>query len=113
MTDSPVDLVRRFARVLVDRDLSALDQLLTRDCVDHDALPGLPGGAGGVKLKLALYLAQHADARSDLERVVELPDRRVEAYWTTTFASGEASRFCGMFSIEARRIAAFRVDRVG
>ena len=64
-------LVRRyFQRLLNEKDLSACDEVLAGDYVDHDALPGTPPGPHSVKEFVAGFLAEYPNMHVDVLDIV-------------------------------------------
>lgn len=100
-------LVERFVAALRSGALGELDSLLGEDFVDHDRAALQPPGPLGMKWKLALFRAQHPDARVEVESM-EPTEEGVVATWRTTArglggASGEATwRFRSRFVVGAR-----------
>jgi hypothetical protein len=109
-------LLQRFVGVLRTGALGELDVLLDEDFVDHDRAAGQPSGRVGMKWKLALFRAQHPDARVVLESVEATEDGLV-ATWSTTAtglggAVGDATwQFQGRFVVGARIRACALVSR--
>ncbi len=65
------DLARDyFQRVLNERDLSACDDLLASDYVDHDAPKNAQPGPQGIKDFMAQFLVDYPDLRVEIEDVV-------------------------------------------
>ncbi len=64
-------LVRRyFQRLLNEKDLSACDEMLSADYVDHDAPPGIPPGPHGVKEFVAGFLADYPTIHVDILDII-------------------------------------------
>jgi predicted SnoaL-like aldol condensation-catalyzing enzyme len=64
-------LVRRyFQRLLNEKDLSACDEMLSGDYVDHDAPPDTPPGPQSVKEFVAGFLAEYPNMRVDILDIV-------------------------------------------
>lgn len=68
--DPETTLRRYFQRVLNERDLSALDDLLAPDYIDHDAPPGSPAGPAPVRAYLSGFLSGYLDLRVTVEDVL-------------------------------------------
>jgi len=64
-----------FERLTRDRDLSACDELLSADYVDHDAPPDTPPGPGAAKLLLDAFLGHHPDLRVEIADLFGEGDR--------------------------------------
>ncbi|GIJ73911.1 VOC family protein [Virgisporangium ochraceum] len=63
----PADVVASyFHRLLVQRDLSACDDLLAPDYLDHDAPPGTPPGPAATRAYAERLFADHPDLRVDV-----------------------------------------------
>jgi hypothetical protein len=105
-------LVRRFGAVLDHGRIEELDEILAPACRDENPIAVQPAGREGVALKIALYRAQEPASRSRFVAIDE-GDDAVVAEWITEIPSAEPSRWRGRFTIEAARIAAFEVIRVG
>jgi steroid delta-isomerase-like uncharacterized protein len=99
-------LVREHYERLTNRkDLTAADEQLAPDFVDHDALPGLPGGPEGVKAWMRLLHGAFPDLSVEIEDLVAEGDRvAVRATWRGTHqgpfmgqaATGRSVQFGGM-----------------
>ena len=64
-------LVRRyFQRLLNEKDLSACDEMLSGDYVDHDAPPDTPPGPQSVKKFVAGFLAEYPNMHVDILDIV-------------------------------------------
>jgi hypothetical protein len=73
----PADVVTAyFHRLLVQRDLSACDDLLAPDYRDHDAPPGTPPGPAATRAYVERLFADHPDLRVDVGPPLTL-DRHV------------------------------------
>jgi uncharacterized glyoxalase superfamily protein PhnB len=69
-------VVGYFRRLLVQRDLSACDDLLSADYLDHDAPPGTPRGPHATRAYVERLLADYPDLQVTLGDPVTL-DRHV------------------------------------
>ena len=64
-------LVRRyFQRLLNEKDLSACDEMLSDDYVDHDAPPDTPPGPQSVKEFVAGFLAEYPNMHVDILDII-------------------------------------------
>jgi ketosteroid isomerase-like protein len=59
-----------FRRLLVERDLSVCDDLLSSDYVDHDAPVGTPVGPAATRAYVEAMLADYPDLAFEVEDVV-------------------------------------------
>jgi ketosteroid isomerase-like protein len=67
----PEQVVRTyFRRLLVERDLTVCDELLSSDYVDHDAPAGTPPGPAAIRAYVEILLADHPDLRFEVEDLV-------------------------------------------
>lgn len=87
MSEVNKSIVRRFVDEVVNRgDLGAVDELLSPNYLDHDALiPGLPGGREGAKRLYALLHAGFPDLEVTIEDFVAEGDRvALRSLWRGT-----------------------------
>jgi steroid delta-isomerase-like uncharacterized protein len=75
--------IQELEQVWSNADLGAIDRLYAADLVDHDAVPGLPPGAAGLKLFVAMFHEAFGDARFDLQVALEQGDL-VARRWAMT-----------------------------
>ena len=93
-TEENKALVRRFyADVFERRDLSALEQYLAADYVDHTPPPGVPAGIEGTRQWFGRLLAAFPDARVTVEDQIAEGDKVVARVGATGTQNGE---FMGM-----------------
>jgi predicted SnoaL-like aldol condensation-catalyzing enzyme len=89
----PAEVVRSyFHRLFAERDLTACDDLLAPDYVDHDAPPDTPPGPAATKAYVAQMLRRWPDLRVELHEVQA--DGRavtVRATWRGTDAATGAT----------------------
>jgi ketosteroid isomerase-like protein len=87
------EVVRRyFHRVFVERDLSACDELLAAEYVDHDAPPGTPAGPAATRVYIAQLLRDVPDLTVELNEIhADGGAVMVRASWHGTHRNG--SRF--------------------
>ena len=71
-----------FEEVWNKGDLDAVDDLMTRDFVDHAAPPGVPSGPEGAKQVFSMYRTAFPDFRLSVEDLVA-EDDKVVARWVT------------------------------
>ncbi len=81
-------LVREyFQRLLVEKDLSACDELLAPEFVDHDAPAGTPPGPDATRRFVAAFLTRHPDLRFEIEEMFAEESRvALRATWIATDA---------------------------
>lgn len=89
MALDPAAVVRGyFHRLLVERDLSACDDLLAGTYVDHDAPPGTANGPVATRAYVEQMLAEHPDLRFEIEELIaEGWTVAVRATWRGTHAA--------------------------
>jgi len=86
MAGQNVEVIRRFYdEVLTGGKIDAVDELCSEDVVDHEAPPGMPPGAEGVKAFVQMFRAAFPDLRATVEDAFEVGDRAaVRSRWTGT-----------------------------
>lgn len=76
-------LVRRFYTEVNRRNLDAIEEIVTRDMIDHDAGPGEPQGAKGVRQTYEMLLKAFPDLQIRIDFVIAEGDM-VVARWTNS-----------------------------
>jgi len=66
---------RYFQRLLNEKDLSACDEMLSGDYVDHDAPPDTPPGPQNIKEFVAGFLAEYPNIHVDILDIVAEGDK--------------------------------------
>jgi steroid delta-isomerase-like uncharacterized protein len=85
-------LVREFVkRIFVDRDLDAIDELVTDDFVDHVPLDS-PGGPAGFRASMEKLFASFPDLTTKIEDVMGEGQRMVVRISMTGTQRGEFER---------------------
>ncbi|MHB9144282.1 MAG: ester cyclase [Symbiobacteriia bacterium] len=80
-----------FQRLLNERDLSACDQLLAPDCVDHDSPAGTPPGPDGIKEFVSQFLSDYPNLHVWIEdMIVEGGKVAIRNIWRGTHKDGGA-----------------------
>jgi predicted ester cyclase len=74
VSDSDVDLVRRFWSAFNNRDLTGLKQLFADEYVNHAALPGTPPGPEGQAQLMERLWHAFPDAHFSVEHIVKDDD---------------------------------------
>ena len=86
MSEANKTIFRRFVDEVINRgDLGAVDELLAPHYLEHDPLPGMPGGREGAKQLFALLHAGFPDLSVTLEDLVAEGERvAVRSRWRGT-----------------------------
>jgi steroid delta-isomerase-like uncharacterized protein len=74
------EIVRRYQQACNANDLDALDGLVAKDVVSHNAAPGLPAGLEGGKIAHRATLAAFPDLHYDTEDLFAEGDRVVQRF---------------------------------
>ena len=83
-------LIRRFVDEVFNRGRSeAIDELVAPDAVDHAALPGMPPGREGIKLRAAMIRSAFPDFHIIVEDQVAEGDRVAGRYTMRGTHQGE------------------------
>lgn len=102
---SNIDAQERFAAAVNSGNLSALDQVVTADCVDHDPAPGQGTGPQGFRDMFAELRTAFPDLHIEVEHLTATDDDVAFAYTLTGThqgplmghaATGKAARIRGM-----------------
>lgn len=88
------ELARAFLRMLDDRDLSRIAEVFAPDVVDHDPLPGTPGGIEGVRILLDAVLAAFSDIRHEVLFQAPIGEDGAVTVWRMT--GRHAGEFLGV-----------------
>ena len=73
-------IVRKYREAHNKNNLDALDAIVAKDLISHNALPGLPPGLEGGKMAHQGFLAAFPDTQATTEDLVAEGDRVVERY---------------------------------
>ena len=110
------EIARRFGADVWGRgDAAAIDELFAADIVDHNAFPGQPPGAEGVKQIVALFRAAFPDLQITNEEILADGDRAVLRWSARGTHQGELAgipatgRQVRMTGIDILRIAEGKV----
>ncbi len=83
-------LIRRFVEeVLNQKNLDAVDELLTPDHLDHSVPPGLPPGREGIRQGMAMYLAAFPDLQVTIDDQIAEGDKVTNRYTSRATHRGE------------------------
>ena len=81
---------RRFMdEVINNKNLDAIDELMTADYIDHDPPPGVEPGAAGMKQMMGMFFAAFPDLSSNVIQLVAEGDLVVGVMTTTGTHKGE------------------------
>jgi steroid delta-isomerase-like uncharacterized protein len=76
-TEDNKAVVRGYIAELSKGNLAIIDELLSADFVDHDALPGVPAGREGIKRLIGLFYSAFSDLQFSLEEMLAEGDKVV------------------------------------
>ncbi len=88
------ELVRRYREIHNTNRLDQLDQIVARDLISHNMMPGLPQGIDSAKKSHQMFIASFPDNRYMTDDLIAEGDYVVERWTTTGTMSG--SPFMGM-----------------
>jgi steroid delta-isomerase-like uncharacterized protein len=86
-------IIRRYREAHNTNNLDALDAIVAKDVISHNALPGLPPGLEGGKMAHQAVLASFPDIQAKTEHLVAEGDKVIEWYAARGTHSGA---FMGM-----------------
>jgi predicted ester cyclase len=109
--ERPLVLVLRFVEeVLHGRDISALDDLLSSDHVDHSGMPLAIPGAAGVRERLEPFFDSFSDVRVGIEDLVAQGDT---VAWRWLIRARHTSTFLGLEPTDREiQIAGISFERI-
>jgi predicted ester cyclase len=85
MNQSKIVVRRLFDEVLNQRKLKVLDKIISSGYTDHNPVPGLPGGARGIRMKLESFYESFPDLEFVLEDLISEGDMVAARYhWHAT-----------------------------
>jgi predicted SnoaL-like aldol condensation-catalyzing enzyme len=87
-------LHRYYIAVWQNGDIAALDDLLTRDYVDHDPLPGFGADRTAAKTMAAHFTSAMPGARLEIHHLIVEGDLAA-AHWSMTWKSGAQQQASG------------------
>ncbi len=73
-------IIRRYREAHNKNNLGALDAIVAKDVISHNALPGLPPGLEGGKMAHNVFLASFPDIQTKTEHLVADGDKVIEWY---------------------------------
>jgi predicted ester cyclase len=79
-TEANKALVRRYRAVHNSNNLDALDEIVAKDIISHNSLPGLPPGLEGGKMAHRAFLEAFPDVQTTTEDLFAEGDKVVERY---------------------------------
>lgn len=79
-TETNKALVRRYRAIHNTNKLDALDEIVAKDLVSHNSLPGLPPGLEGGKMAHFGFLESFPDLQTTTEDLIAEGDKVVERY---------------------------------
>ena len=79
-TEANKALVRRYRAVHNTNNLDALDEIVAKDIISHNSLPGLPPGREGGKMAHFAFLESFPDIQTTTDDLVAEGDKVVERY---------------------------------
>jgi len=86
-------IIRRYREAHNANNLDALDAIVAKDVISHNALPGLPPGLEGGKMAHKVFLASFPDIQTKTEHLVAEGDKVIEWYAARGTNTGD---FMGM-----------------
>jgi len=86
-------IIRRYREAHNANNLDALDAIVAKDVISHNALPGLPPGLEGGKMAHKAFLVPFPDIQTKTEHLVAEGDKVIEWYSAHGTNTGE---FMGM-----------------
>ncbi len=86
-------VIRRYREAHNANNLDALDAIVAKDVISHNALPGLPPGLEGGKMAHKAFLVPFPDIQTKTEHLVAEGDKVIEWYSARGTNTGE---FMGM-----------------
>ncbi len=81
-------VIRRYREIHNSNKLDALDSIVAKDVISHNALPGLPPGLEGGKMAHQAFLASAPDLKTRTDQLVAEGDKVVEWYTATGTNTG-------------------------
>ena len=87
-TEDNKAIIRRYREAHNKNNLDALDAIVAKDLVSHNALPGLPPGLEGGKMAHRGFLVSFPDTQTKTEDLIAEGDRVVERYTATGTNTG-------------------------
>ena len=79
-TEANKALVRRYRAVHNTNKLDTLDEIVAKDIISHNSLPGLPPGLEGGKMAHFAFLESFPDLRAATDDLIAEGDKVVERY---------------------------------
>ena len=79
-TEANKALVRRYRAIHNTNILDALDEIVAKDIVSHNKLPGLPPGLEGGKMAHFAFLESFPDIQTTTDDLIAEGDKVVERY---------------------------------
>jgi predicted ester cyclase len=79
-TEANKALVRRYRAIHNTNKLDALDEIVAKDIVSHNKLPGLPPGLEGGKMAHFAFLESFPDIQTTTDDLIAEGDKVVERY---------------------------------
>ena len=79
-TEANKALVRRYRAVHNTNKLDALDEIVAKDIISHNSLPGLPPGLEGGKMAHFAFLESFPDLQAATDDLIAEGDKVVERY---------------------------------
>ena len=81
-------VIRRYREIHNSNKLDALDSIVAKDVISHNALPGLPPGLEGGKMAHQAFIASAPDLKTRTDQLVAEGDKVVEWYTATGTNTG-------------------------
>lgn len=81
-------IVRRYREIHNSGNLDALNSIVAKDVISHNALPGLPPGLEGGKMAHQVFQASSPDSKTRTDHLVAEGDMVVEWYTATGTNTG-------------------------
>jgi len=81
-------IIRRYREAHNKNNLGALDAIVAKEVISHNALPGLPPGLEGGKMAHNIFLASFPDVQAETEHMVAEGDKVIEWYAATGTHNG-------------------------
>jgi predicted ester cyclase len=79
-TEANKALVRRYRAIHNSNNQDALDEIVAKDIVSHNSLPGLPPGLEGGKMAHFAFLESFPDIQTTTDDLIAEGDKVVERY---------------------------------
>lgn len=77
----PEEAAVAMLRLMDEGDLDGVDRVFSSDVVDHEPMPGTPGGIEGVRALFAAVIAGFDDIRHEIEYQAEIDAEQVVTVW--------------------------------